>query len=198
MQVGLNQPCESLKEKTDFPQRKVSSSGSWASDSSCNTSSTLGLPGSADHLFLPLVCEAMVLLRKTGPGMKGLKELADFKETMVKRETFKCVFTNSHRSYMMWPFHISELLLVSQSSSANQDMIKILSCFVVVFVFGDSTTYQSQGKVFLGSWDGDCWSLRFCRGGDQMMKSAFQDHSEGCRDQKCTREVLGGPVMAEF
>lgn len=31
-------------------------------------------------------------------------------------------------------FHISELLLVSQSSSANQDTIKILSSFVVVLV----------------------------------------------------------------
>ena len=96
-----------------------------------------------------------------------------------------------------WPFHISELLLVSQSSSANQDMIRILSSFVVVLVFGVST--MSQGKVFLGSWDGDCLrSLRFCRGGDQMMKSVVGDHSEGGRDQKCTREVLGGPVMAGF
>lgn len=86
-------------------------------------------------------------------------------------------------------FHISELLLVSQSSSANQDTIKILSSFVVVLVFGDHTMYQSQGKVSLGSWDGDCWSLRFCRGGDQMVKSAFRNHGEGYRDQKCTREA---------
>ena len=42
-------------------------------------------------------------LRKTGPGRMGLKEVADFKETMVKRETFKCVTTNSHCSYTMWP-----------------------------------------------------------------------------------------------
>ena len=96
--MGLNQSFESLKEKTDLPQRKGSSAGRWASDSSFNTSSTLGLQGPADHLFLPLVCKAMVLLRKTGPGVKGLKELGDFKETMVKRETFKCVVTNSHRS----------------------------------------------------------------------------------------------------
>lgn len=49
--------------------------------------------------------------------------------------------------------------------------------------------FQSQGKVSLGSWDGDCWSLRFGRGGDQMVKSAFRNHGEGYRDQKCTREV---------
>ena len=38
-------------------------------------------------------------------------------------------------------------------------------------------------------WDGDCWSLRFCRGGDQMVKSVFRNHGEGYRDQKCTREA---------
>lgn len=47
-------------------------------------------------------------------------------------------------------FHIPELLLVSQSSSTNQDMIKILSSFVVVLVFGDYTMCQSQSKVFPG------------------------------------------------
>lgn len=56
----------------------------------------------------------------------------------------------SSKPYMMWPFHISELLLVSQSSSANQDMIKILSSFVVVFVF-EILPHTSHRAKF--SWD---------------------------------------------